>query len=179
MAETPIEWPTNPMKAFLESDAGDAWRGAMLRQTERFWEAQRKLLDEYETLSRTLVERRRTATEATLETMRKLCACRDGADWAKCCSDWVAGSFARVAADSRDMLEESMKMLSEVSQSMSAGMSEAAGTAAAAQDVAAREAASARGAAIAHTAAVMQEAAARAGKAATRFKKPEEGAQHP
>jgi phasin protein len=177
MAETPIDWPTNSMKAFFESAAGDAWRSAMLRQTERFWEAQRKLLDEYETFSRTLLERRRTATEAALETVRKMGACRDGGDWAQCCSDWIAGSVARVAADSRDMLEESMKVLSDFGQSMSAGMSEAADTAAAAKDAASRETASARGAALAQTAAAM-EAAARAAKIAPRFKKPGEGA-HP
>src|SRR5215469_4869325 len=114
MANTPSEWPTNPLMTFLESPGGDAWRGAMLRQTERFWEAQKKLLDEYEALSRSLIERRRTATEATLETMRKLCACRDSADWAKFCSDWIAGSFERVAADSRDVLDEGMKVLAEV-----------------------------------------------------------------
>lgn len=174
MADTPIEWPTNPFKLFFENEAGDAWRDSMLRQTERFWEAQRKLLDEYETFSRTLIQRRRAATEATLETVRKLGACRDNADWAKCCGDWVAGSFARVAADSRDMLEEGMKVLSDVSQSMSAGTSQTAEAAAAAGEAAARETASVRGAAIAETAAVMQEAAARAAKAAPRFRKPEE-----
>jgi len=84
---------------------------------------------------------------------------------------------ARVAADSRDMLEESMKVLSDFGQSMSAGMSEAADTAAAAKDAASRETASARGAALAQTAAAM-EAAARAAKIAPRFKKPGEGA-HP
>lgn len=177
MADTPKEWPSNPFTALLESGAGDAWRGAMLRQSERFWEAQRKLLDEYEVLSRTLLERRRAATEATLETMRKMSACRDSSDWAQCCSDWLAGSFARVAADSRDMLEEGMKAMSEFAQSMSSGISGAAGTAAAEKEAATREAA-ARGPVIAQTAAAMQEAAARAAKSAPRFKKPDEGV-HP
>ncbi len=178
MADTPMEWPSSPMKAFLESEAGEAWRSAMLRQSERFWEAQRKLLDEYEGLSRTLIERRRAATEATLESLRKLCACRDGSDWAQCCSDWLAGSFARVAADGRDIFEEGMKMMSEIAQGMSAGIPGVADKAAAEREAAAREAASARSAAIAQTAASMQEAAARAGKA-PRFKKPEseEGAR--
>ncbi|HEY7611220.1 MAG TPA: hypothetical protein VIF14_18485 [Alphaproteobacteria bacterium] len=175
MADTPIDWPTNPFKAFLESAAGDAWRSSMLRQTERFWEAQRRLLDEYETFAHGLLERRRAATEATLETMRKLCACGDNAEWTKYCSDWVAGSFARIAADGRDMLEEGMKVMADISQSMSAGISEAADPAAAAKEAAAREAASARGAAIAQTAAAMQEAA-RAAKAAQRIKRPDEGA---
>lgn len=171
MAETPNDWPTNPFKIFFESDAGDAWRGSMLRQTERFWEAQRRLLDEYESFSRALIERRRAATEATIETMRKLGACRDNADWAKCCSDWVAGSFARVAADSRDMVEEGMKVFADVSQSMSAGLAQSEEVAAAPKEAAAR------GPAIAETAAAMQEAAARAAKAAPRFKKPEDVAR--
>lgn len=177
MADTPIEWPTNPFKVFFASGAGDAWRHSMLRQTERFWEAQRKLLDECEAFSRTLIARRRAATEATLETMRKLCDCQDNADWAKCCSDWLAGSAERVAADSRDILQEGMKVLSDISQSMSAGMSEAADTEAAAKEAAARERADARGPALAETAAIMQEAAARAAKAAPRFKKPEDAAR--
>jgi hypothetical protein len=170
MADTPIDWQSNPFTAFLQSAAGDAWREAMLRQSARFWEAQRKMLDEYEVFSRTLLARRRAATEATLETMRKLGACRDNSDWAQCCSDWLAGSFARMAADSRDLFEEGMKMVSEMTESMSAGAAEAAEKAAAA-----REATAARGAAIAQTAAAMQDAAARATKAAPRFKKPDEG----
>jgi len=170
MADTPIDWQSNPFTAFLQSAAGDAWRDAVLQQSERFWEAQRKMLDEYESLSRTLLGRRRAAAEATLETMRKLCACRDNAEWARCCGDWLAGSFARVAADSRDLFEEGAKMMSEMAQSMSAGVSKAAEKASAE-----REAALARGASIAQTAAAMQEAAARAGKAAPRFKKPEDG----
>jgi len=176
MAETPMEWASDPMKSLLESAAGDTWRAAALAQSERFWGAQRRLLDEYESLSRTLIERRRAATEAMLESVRKLYSCRDGSDWARCYSDWLAGSIARVAADGRDVLEESMKMMSELAQSMSAGLSEA-GDAAAQRAAAEREALSARGAAIAQTATAMQEAAARAIKAQPRFKKPEEGAQ--
>ncbi len=176
MADTPIEWPTDPFKAYLGSEAGEAWRSAMLRQSERFWDAQRKLLDEYETFSRALIERRRAATEATLETMRKLSACSDNAEWAKSCGEWFAGSVERVAADSRDILQESLKVFSGISESMSAAMSEAASGADAAKQAAQREAAVVRGAAIAQTAAAMQEAAARTGKAPPRFKKPEEGA---
>jgi hypothetical protein len=169
MADTPIDWQSNPFTAFLQSAGGDAWREAMVRQSAGFWEAQRKLLDEYEALSRTLLARRRAATEATLETMRKLGACRDNSDWAQCCSDWLAGSFARMAADSRDLFEEGMKMVSEMTASVSAATSEAA------EKAAAREATVARGAAIAQTAAVIQEAAARAAKGTPRFKKPDEG----
>ncbi len=173
MADTPIDWQSNPFEAFLKSAAGDAWREAMVRQSARFWEAQKRMLDEYEALSRTLLARRRAATEAALETMRKFGECRDNSDWSKCCGDWLAGSFARMAADSRDLLEEGMKMISEVAESMSAGMSDSAETAK--KEAAAREAALARGAAIAQTAAAMQDAAQRTAKAPPRFKKPDEG----
>lgn len=170
MADTPIDWQSNPFTAFLQSAAGDAWREAMVRQSARFWEAQKRMLDEYEELSRTLLARRRAATEAAIETMRKLGACRDNSDWTACCGDWLAGSFARMAADSRDLLEEGMKLMSEMAEGMSAGTPEDAG-----KQAAAREATMARGAAIAQTAAAMQEAAARSAKTPPRFKKPEDG----
>jgi hypothetical protein len=170
MADTPIDWQSNPFTAFLQSAAGDAWRSALVQQSERFWEAQRKMLDEYESLSRTLLGRRRAATEAMLDTMRKLGACRDNAEWSQCCGDWIAGSVARVAADSRDLFEESLKMVSEMAQAMSPGTSDEAE-----KTAPAREGTAARGAAIAQTAAAMQEAAARAGKAPPRFRKPDEG----
>ena len=164
-----IDWQSNPFTAFFQSAAGDAWRDAMLRGGERFWEAQRKWLDDYETLSRTLLGRRRAATEATLDTMRKLCACRDNSEWAQCCAEWASGSVTRIAADGRDMLEEGLKMMSNVAASLSAELSETEK-----KTAAERETALARGAAIAQTAAAMQDAAARAGKVAPRFKKADE-----
>jgi len=169
------EIPTDPFKAFLDNGAVDAWRKSTFHQLERFWESQHKLLDEYQRFAQSLLQRRRAATEATLETVRKMCGCNDSAEWAKCCTDWLSGSFSRMAADGRDMLEEGMKVMAEVSQTMSAGMAETA-EAAAAREIKSRTL-SAQEAAIAETAAAMREAAARAAKAQPRFKQSDEGAR--
>lgn len=166
--------PNDPFKALIDAGAGDAWRQTMLHQFERFWEGQRKLLDEYQSFSRALLDRRRVATDATLETVRKLGTATDGADWAKCYSEWLSGSFARMAEDGRDFIEEGMKVMGEVSQTMSAGIAETAQATAEAQKSAARDTAAAQSAAAEQGSAMAQEAA-RAAKSPLRPRRPEEG----
>jgi hypothetical protein len=165
--------PIDPFKALLDNSAVDAWRKSAFHQLERFWECQNKLLDEYRAFSQALLERRRAATEATLDTVRKMCACNDNTEWMKHCTDWLSGSFSRLAADGNDVLQESMRMMAEVSQTMSAGMAETAEVSAATREAQSRFT-SLKGAAIAETATAMQEAAARAAKGQSRFKQPDE-----
>jgi hypothetical protein len=173
-----IETPNDPFRAFMEAGSGEPLRKSMLNQMERFWEGQKKLLDEYESFSRAMLERRRSAAAATLDTLRKMGTTMDGAEWAKCCSDWFAGSLTRVAEDGRDMIQEGFKVMAEVSQSMTAGMAETAQATAETQQAAARTTASMQSAAAEQGAASAQEAArAAAARAAQRPKRPEEGAR--
>jgi hypothetical protein len=175
---------TEPFRAWMDG-SGEPLRKSMLHQMERFWESQRKLLDEYESFSRAMLERRRSAADSTLDTLRKMGACTDGADWAKCYSDWLAGSFARVAEDSRDVLQEGWKLFSEASQTMTAGMAETAAasaesaTAAAETQQSVARAASAQAAAAAEqgSSAFQDAARAAAARTAQRPKRPEEGAR--
>ena len=173
-----IESPMDPFRAWMDANAGEPLRKTMLHQMERFWEGQRKLLDEYESFSRAMLERRRLAAESTLETLRKMSAVSDSAEWAKCYSDWFTGSMTRVAEDSRDMMQEGFKVFAEVSQSMSAGVAETAQATVETQQAAARSAATQTGAAAEQATASAQEAARMAAaRAAQRAKRPEEGAR--
>jgi hypothetical protein len=176
----------DPFRAFMDAGAGEPLRKSMMSQMERFWEGQRKMLDEYETFSRAMLERRRSAAESTLDTLRKMGATADGTEWTKCCSDWFTGSVARIAEDSRDMITEGFKMWSEVSQAMTAGMAETAQATAETQQrtaeasqAAARNVAAAQTAATEHAASSAQEAARMAAaRAAQRTpKRPEESAR--
>jgi hypothetical protein len=172
---------TDPFRAWMEAGTGEPLRQSMLHQMERFWEGQRKLIDEYESFARAMLERRKSAAESTLDTLRKMGTCADGAEWAKCCSDWLTGSFARVAEDSRDMIQEGWKMFAEASQTMSAGMAETAEAAKSStetQQAAARSAMAQTAAAAEPGSSAFQEAArVAAAKAAQRPKRPEEGAR--
>jgi hypothetical protein len=181
-----IDTPMDPFRAFMDAGAGEPLRKSMMSQMERFWEGQRKMLEEYETFSRAMLERRRTAADATLDTLRKMGTSSDSAEWTKCASDWFTGSVTRIAEDGRDMMTEGFKMWSEVSQAMTAGMAETAqATAETQQRTAEASQAAARNVAAAQTAAAEQAAsstqeAARlaAARAAQRApKRPEEGAR--
>jgi hypothetical protein len=161
-------------KAFTDAKATEAWRQTMFQQFERFWEGQRRLLDEYQAFSRAMLERRRVATEATLDAVRKLGTAGDASDWAKCYTDWLSESLQRMAEDSRDIMQEGMKVMAEVSQSVTASVSETAQATAEAQRTTMKEAAAAQSAAADQGAAMAQEAA-RAAKVPPRPpKRPEE-----
>jgi hypothetical protein len=176
-----FETPMDPFRMWMDAGGGEPLRKSMLHQMERFWEGQRKILDEYESFSRAMLERRRTAAVSTLETLRKMGSASDGAEWAKCCSDWLTGSFARVAEDSRDMIQESWKMFSEVSQNMTQGMAEAAQATSETQQAAARgvaaQAAAAQAIGEQGVASAQEAARMAAARAAQRPKRPEEGAR--
>jgi hypothetical protein len=173
-----FETPMDPFRMWMDAGSGEPLRKSMLHQMERFWEGQRKILDEYESFSHAMLERRRNAAVSALEALRKMGSASDGAEWAKCCSDWLTGSFTRVAEDSRDMIQESWKMFSEVSQNMTQGMAEAAQATSETQQAVARSAASQTTAAVEQGAASAQEAARMAAaRAAQRPKRPEEGAR--
>lgn len=183
-----VETPMDSFRAWMNAGLGEPMRKSMLQQMERFWEGQRKWLHEYESFSRTLLERRHSAADAALDMLRRMGTTADGAEWAKCCSDWLTGSFTRVAEDGRDMIQEGWKMFADVSQALTEGMAEAARApaetakgVAEAQQSAAR-AATAQAAAPAQSAAeqgsaAVQEAARMAAKAAQRPKRPEDGAR--
>lgn len=179
----------DPFRAWMDAGTGEPLRKSMFHQLERFWEGQRKMLEEYESFSRAMLERRRSAAESTLDTLRKMGTAADGTEWTKCCSDWLTGSFSRVAEDTRDMIQESWKIFAEVSQTMTEGMAESAQAsaetakaAAETQQSAARAAASqtfaaAQSAADQSTAAAQEAARMAAARAAQRPKRPEEGAR--
>lgn len=179
----------DPFRAWMDTGTGEPLRKSMLHQIERFWEGQRKLLDEYESFSRAMLDRRRSAAESALDTLRKMGTVADGAEWARCCSDWLTGSFARVAEDSRDMIQESWKIFSEVSQTMTEGMAETAHASAetakaaaesqqaAARGAAAQTFAAAQSAAEQSTAAAQEAARMAAARATQRPKRTDEGAR--
>jgi hypothetical protein len=178
-----IETPMDPFRAWMDAGAGEPLRKSMMTQMQRFWEGQRKMLDEYESFSRTMLERRRSAAESTLDALRKMSGSADTAEWTKCCSDWFTGSVTRMADDSRDMLTESFKIWAEMSQAMTAGMAETAQATAETQQrtgeaaqAAARSVAAAQSAATEQAAASAQEAArVAAARAAQRAPKRPEG----
>src|SRR5688572_8109238 len=181
---TRIDSPMDPFRAFMDAGMGEPLRKSMMHQMERFWESQRKMLEEYESFAHAMLERRRAAAEATLDTLRKLGTSADGAEWAKCYGEWFTGSVARVAEDGRDMMSEGVKMLAEVSQAMTAGMAETAQATvetqqrtAEASQAAARNVAAAQTAAAEQAASSTQEAARiAAARAASRApNRPEEG----
>jgi hypothetical protein len=122
MAETSMP-KFDPFKSFAQLGANDAWRKNASEQVEKFWVQQKKLLSEFETFSHQLLERRRVATDAALDMARRLAGCKDPTEWTKCCNDWMVGSMARMADDSRDLMQEGMKVVSELSKSMNADMS--------------------------------------------------------
>ena len=95
---TRIESPMDPFRAWIDAGTGEPLRKSMLQQMERFWQGQKKLLDEYESFSRAMLERRKSATEATLDLLKKMSTAADGTEWAKCCTDWVTGSVTRMTA---------------------------------------------------------------------------------
>lgn len=165
------ETPMDPFRAFMDAGASEPFRQSVLHQMERFWEGQRKWLNEYESFARAMLDRRRSATEATLDTLRKMSSSTDGAEWVKCCSDWFADSLTRVAEDGRDVIQEGMKVLAEVSQDVTAGTADAAKAVA--------QQAGARGSAAAEQGAGIAQEAARiaAARAPQRPKRPEEGAR--
>ncbi len=114
---------SHPSAAFGPRPDADEWRKTAMEQIESFWLGQRKLLDEYESFSKQWLERRRVATSATLDTMKKMCTSKDPGEWVKTYNDWLAGSFARLGSDSRDAMEEGVKLWTELTQSMNSGFS--------------------------------------------------------
>lgn len=173
-----FESPMDPFRAWMDSGTGEPLRKSMFHQMERFWEGQRKMLDEYESFSRAMLERRRNAAEATLDALRKMGSAADGAEWAKCCGDWFADSMTRMSEDGRDIIQESWKLFADASQNMTAGMAATAQATAETQQAAARSTAATQTAAMEQTASAAQEAARMAAaRAAQRPKRPEEGAR--
>ncbi len=120
MAE-PKASSSNESPVFAQRPDADEWRKTAIEQIESFWAGQKKLLDEYESFSKHWLDRRRVATSATLDTMRKMASSKDPADWVKAYNDWLAGSFARLGSDSRDAMEEGVKLWTELSQSVNSG----------------------------------------------------------
>lgn len=169
---TRFDTPADAFRAFIDAKAAETWRQTMFQQFERFWEGQRRLLDEYQSFSRAMLERRRIATEATLDTVRRLGTASNTADWAKCCTDWLSQSLSRMADDGRDLIQEGMKVMAEVSQSVSVNLSETTNAAAEAQRTRLKEAA--HGAAADQSAAAAQEAGRAAKMPPRPPKRPEE-----
>lgn len=89
-------------------------------QAERFWRMQAHLLENFETMSRAWLERRRAATEAALRTATKICDCNDPAEAASACNEFLAGSMERLAEDGRAMGELSMKLFQDMAGAMEA-----------------------------------------------------------
>jgi hypothetical protein len=166
------EMPIDPFRAFM-GDAGEGWRSTMFHQLERFWEAQGRIVDEYQSMSRAMLERRRAAVEQARDTMHRMSTASDGAEWAKCCTDWFSGSFTRLAEDGRDLVQGGLKLMSEMSQGVASGAAEAMRAAGEAQRESAREATAAAGAAADQGAAMAQEAA-RAARAQQKPRRPDE-----
>ncbi len=116
----------DPLQFFPSNGGGEAVSKAMLQPIERFWEGQKQVLGEYEKLTATMLERRRAGTEAALDAVHKMQQCKNPAEWASCCNEWLGGSVARLANDGFDLVNESLKIWTEVSQNLNAGIASAA-----------------------------------------------------
>lgn len=98
---------------FLQQGS-DAWK-KMLQPIEVFWGGQRKLVPEYEKLAASLLKRRREGTDAAINAVHEMQNCSSPAEWAKCYSEWVAGSLSRLASDSQELMAESFQVLNAMS----------------------------------------------------------------
>jgi len=115
----------DPFQLLGQNRASETPSKAVLRPVEKFWEGQKQILGEYEKLTAAMLERRRAGTEAALDAVHKMQQCKDPAEWASCCNEWLGGSFARLANDGMDPMNESFKVWTEFSHSMNAGISSA------------------------------------------------------
>ncbi len=97
----------------------EAWRRSVGDQMEKFWREQLSLLDRYEKLAATLVEKRRAAIGSALEASRRLADIRDPQAFAKACNDYFTGTLAGMGEESRAFYQESLNLLTAMSQNMS------------------------------------------------------------
>jgi hypothetical protein len=119
----------DPLQFFGQDGGNEALSKAILQPMERFWEGQKQVLGEYEKLATAMLERRRAGTEATLDAIHKMQHCKNPEEWASCCNEWLGGSFARLAYDGMDLMNESFKIWTELSLSASTGIASVIGPA--------------------------------------------------
>ena len=115
----------DPLQFFGQNGSGEALSKAMLQPFENFWESQKHALGEYQKLTSAMLERRRAGTEAALDAVHKMQHCKNPAEWASCYNEWLGDSFARLAKDGIDLMDESVKIWTELSQSVNTGLSSA------------------------------------------------------
>jgi hypothetical protein len=110
-----------------------------------------------------------------LKILRKMSSSAETTEWGKYYTEWVARSMASVAEDGRDMVTEGFKLLSELSENMTAGLAEAGQATSATVQAASRTAAGMQAAAAEEGAATAQDTARMAARMAQRPK--QEGAR--
>jgi hypothetical protein len=74
-------------------------RTVLQRNAENFWEAQKVILSNMETLSQAWFRRRREGTDAALQAAREMCECGDVVGAMGAYQRWLASSMGRIATD--------------------------------------------------------------------------------
>lgn len=109
-----LPWQT-PWKAEIPNWAGNSpeAREAAKRQAERFWQSQRDILDNFEKLTQSWLERRRSGTAESLSAATKLCDCKDAGEVGQIYTDWMTQSVDRWINDGRALNKHALLTLQQ------------------------------------------------------------------
>lgn len=85
---------------------GDGSLQAALHQSERFWEAQNRMMQAYSEFMTHWLARRQQAMQTALDTTRKIIAANGQPEKIPAlCEEWVQGSWQRISADFKECQE--------------------------------------------------------------------------
>ncbi len=104
-------WFSNTSSWFGDSEDG---RKNAKQSAERFWQAQSKILDNFESLSDAWLQRRKHGTAEALATATRICECKDPQEIGGIYNEWLSRSLDRWVADGRAISEQSMQVLQQV-----------------------------------------------------------------
>jgi hypothetical protein len=110
-------WFSNTPSWFGDSEDG---RKNAKQSAERFWQAQSKILDNFESLSNAWLERRKHGTAEALATTTRICECKDPQEIGSIYNEWFSRSLDRWVADGRAISEQSMQALQQVIETVEA-----------------------------------------------------------
>jgi hypothetical protein len=110
-----MPWPMTFSDIFANTAEA---RDVAKTQAERFWKAQSKILDNFESLSKSWLDRRRQGTKEALEASVKMFECKDASEFNACCNEWMSSSIDRWIADGRALGEQSILALQQTIEVM-------------------------------------------------------------
>jgi hypothetical protein len=123
MTAKPKTKTAGPLGAAL----GDGEMRALAQaQAESLLRAETRMLQNLEDMARGWLDRRRQASEATLDAVTRMCACKEPSEIGAIYNDWLTKSFDRWAADSRALGEYSMHAVQDMIAAFAAGAERAA-----------------------------------------------------